>query len=338
MTTTEFGQMVADDLQQISLNKSVQPKDELLKGMVDAYRTAPTPYLMLTDFRYGTPLGSDLEAAGCRRCFSVSRPLSRWPVTSRRVSLSGSPRSYGAVPSGRVGRRRRSRRRASGASPVPRMRWRTAACFCAPAFVLYTVFVVYPLLSALADSFWHWKGTTRGEFAGLSNFTSLFTTFPLNQQLWPAFWHTVAFFLGTMILQNTFGLLIAVLLSELPVGKRLLQTIYTVPYLVGGLVVGYLWSLLLSPSFGPVNQALKAVGLGSVARPWLGDPTTALPVVILVNAWHYIGFPILLFGAALGGYPASTPRPRGSTVPTPGNGSSRSRCRCCCPRSAWCRS
>jgi raffinose/stachyose/melibiose transport system permease protein len=184
------------------------------------------------------------------------------------------------------------------------MRWRTALCFCAPAFVLYTVFVVYPLASALGDSFWRWEGTTRGSFAGLGNYTSLFTTFPLNHQLWPAFWHTVVFFLGTMILQNTLGLLIAVLLSELRVGKRLLQTIYTVPYLVGGLVVGYLWSLLLSPSFGPVNQALKAVGLESVARPWLGDPSTALPVVILVNAWHYIGFPILLFGAALAGIPA----------------------------------
>jgi raffinose/stachyose/melibiose transport system permease protein len=72
---------------------------------------------------------------------------------------------------------------------------------------------------------------------------------------------------------------------------------------VGGLVVGYLWSLLLSPSFGAVNKSLEAVGLGSFARPWLGDPNTALPVVILVNAWHYIGFPILLFGAALAGIP-----------------------------------
>jgi raffinose/stachyose/melibiose transport system permease protein len=184
------------------------------------------------------------------------------------------------------------------------MRWRTAACFCAPAFVLYSLFVVYPLLSALGDSFWRWQGTARGEFAGLGNYTSLFTTFPINHQLWPAFWHTVVFFVGTMILQNTVGLVIAVLLSELRVGKRLLQTIYTVPYLVGGLVVGYLWSLLLSPSFGPVNQALDAVGLESVARPWLGDPSTALPVVILVNAWHYIGFPILLFGAALAGIPS----------------------------------
>ena len=186
---------------------------------------------------------------------------------------------------------------------MPPKRWRTAVWFCAPAFVLYTVYVVYPLVSALGDSFWRWEGTARGKFVGLGNYTRLFTTFPLNHQLWPAFWHTVVFFVGTMILQNTIGLLIAVLLSELRVGKRLLQTIYTVPYLVGGLVVGYLWSLLLSPSFGPVNQALHAVGLDSAARPWLGDPTTALPVVILVNAWHYIGFPILLFGAALAGIP-----------------------------------
>jgi raffinose/stachyose/melibiose transport system permease protein len=184
------------------------------------------------------------------------------------------------------------------------MKWRTAVYFLVPAFLLYTLFVVYPLLSALADSFWRWEGTARGGFAGLANFTGLFTTFPLNHQLWPAFWHTVVFFVGTMVVQNTFGLLVAVVLTELRFGRRFFQTVYTLPYLVGGLVVGYLWSLLLSPSFGPVNAVLKAVGLGSFAKPWLGDPSTALPVVILVNAWQYVGFPILLFGAALAGLPA----------------------------------
>ena len=183
------------------------------------------------------------------------------------------------------------------------MKWRRAAYFLLPAFVMYSLFVVYPLLSALGYSFWRWEGTARGSFAGLSNFTGLFTTFPLNQQLWPAFWHTAVFFVGTMLVQNTFGLLVAVLLTELPVAKRFFQTVFTLPYLVGGLVVGYLWSLLLSPSFGPVNKVLELVGLGSFAKPWLGDPSNALPVVILVNAWQYIGFPILLFGAALAGLP-----------------------------------
>jgi raffinose/stachyose/melibiose transport system permease protein len=186
---------------------------------------------------------------------------------------------------------------------VQTVKRRIAFWFVLPAFLLYTVFTVYPLLSALANSFWRWQGTARSDFAGTDNFTSLFTTFPLNQQLWPAFWHTMAFFGGTMVVQNTFGLLIAVLIVELPVARRFLQTVFTVPYLIGGLVVGYLWSLLLSPVFGPLNAGLHAAGLGSLARPWLGDPATALPVVILVNAWQYLGFPILLFGAALAGLP-----------------------------------
>ncbi len=186
---------------------------------------------------------------------------------------------------------------------TPVMRWRTAAVFLLPAFALYSVFIIYPLASALADSFWNWEGTARGTFAGFSNFTSLFTQFPLNRQLRAAFWHTVIFFVGTMFVQNTFGLLIAVLLHERRFGKRFLQAVYTVPFLVGGLVVGYMWNLLLSPSFGPVNKTMEAIGLGSMTRAWLGDPTTALPVVILINAWHYIGFPVLLFGAALAGLP-----------------------------------
>jgi raffinose/stachyose/melibiose transport system substrate-binding protein len=67
MTTTDFGQLVADNLKQISLNKNVQPSDPLLKQMVQNYRSNPTPYLMLVDFRYGTPLGSDLEATGLQK-------------------------------------------------------------------------------------------------------------------------------------------------------------------------------------------------------------------------------------------------------------------------------
>ena len=66
-TTAEFGQLVADQLKQVSLVKGVQSDDPLLGQMVSAYRADPTPYLMLVDFRYGTPLGSDLQAAGLQK-------------------------------------------------------------------------------------------------------------------------------------------------------------------------------------------------------------------------------------------------------------------------------
>ena len=148
-----------------------------------------------------------------------------------------------------------------------------------------------------------WQGTTRGEFAGAQNFVTLFTRAPFTTDLPPALLHNVLFFVGTMLIQNTFGLTIAYLLYSRPRSRRMLQTLYAMPYLVSPIVIGYLWTLLLSPTFGPVNTLLTKVGLESWALPWLGDPKTAIWVVILVSVWQWIGFPVLLYGAALGGVP-----------------------------------
>lgn len=183
------------------------------------------------------------------------------------------------------------------------MRWRTAAAFLAPAFVLYTLFMIYPLVSALQYSMFEWRGTAQGDFIGLGNFVELATRVPLNANVVRAFGHNAAFFAGTMLVQNTLGLLFAVLLLRRRAGKRFLQTAFTLPFLLSPLVVGYLWSLILNPTFGPVNAVLRGVGLEQFALPWLGNPTTALPVVILVNAWQWIGFPMMLFGAGLVGIP-----------------------------------
>lgn len=190
---------------------------------------------------------------------------------------------------------------ASGQGRVPPAR--VLAAFILPALLLYGLFMVVPLLQALFFSLFEWRGTVRGEFIGGGNFVELFTRYPLSEQLPRAFLHNTYFFLGTMLLQNTFGLFLAVLLHRSRWGKSLFRTIYTLPYLFAPLVVGYLWSLVLNPTFGPVNAFLRGVGLESLAVPWLGDPATALPVIIVVNAWQWIGFPLLLFGAALGSIP-----------------------------------
>ncbi|MPZ94878.1 MAG: ABC transporter permease subunit [Propionibacteriales bacterium] len=177
------------------------------------------------------------------------------------------------------------------------------AVFLLPALALYTVFIVYPLFSALQYSLFEWTGTARQGFLGLQNFAALFTVFPYDEQLIVAFWHNCLFFIGTMAVQNTLGLLFAMLLHRRRFGKRLFQTLYTLPYMVSPIVVGYLWLLLLRPQFGALNVLFENIGFDFLARPWLGDPDTALPVVILINAWQWLGFPMLLFGAALAGIP-----------------------------------
>lgn len=181
---------------------------------------------------------------------------------------------------------------------------RAAMVFVLPAFVLFAVFIAYPLLTALSYSFFGWTGILRGDFVGIQNYVALFTSLPYSEDIPNAFVHNLLLFLGAMLFQNTIGLGLASLLHRMPRFRRFFQTMYTLPYLVSPLVIGYLWSLMLSPLFGPVNAVLRGIGLGELAQPWLGNPQTAIWVVVIVTAWQWIGFPVLLYGAALGGIPA----------------------------------
>ncbi len=194
-----------------------------------------------------------------------------------------------------------SARRGRAGVTLPR---RVGLLFVLPACILFAVFLAYPLLTALSYSFFAWTGINRESFVGIENYTTLFTKAPYAEDIPNAFVHNLLLFLGAMVFQNTIGLGLATLLHRLPRFKRFFQTVYTLPYLVSPLVIGYLWSLMLSPLFGPVNAGLKAVGLGNLAQPWLGNPSTAIWVIVLVTAWQWIGFPVLLYGAALGGIPA----------------------------------
>lgn len=183
------------------------------------------------------------------------------------------------------------------------MSWLTSMAFVLPALVLFSIFILYPLLTALSYSFFGWRGSVRDGFAGLENYVALFTTLPFSEQLPNAFGNNVLLFTGAMVFQNTVGLALAMALHRLKRFKQLFQTVFTLPFLVSPLVIGYLWSLMLSPLFGPVNALLRAVGLEEWARPWLGDPQTAIWVVVFVTAWQWIGFPMLLYAASLGGIP-----------------------------------
>ncbi|MEN0071459.1 MAG: sugar ABC transporter permease, partial [Propionicimonas sp.] len=172
------------------------------------------------------------------------------------------------------------------------------ALFVLPAFVLFSVVLLYPIVAALGYSLFEFRGGTRiVGFNWFQNFVVLFTEQPYIEQLPRAFGHNLAILVGALVLQNSLGLFLAVQLQKLTTFRRVFQVLYTTPYLVSPLVVGYLWTLLLSPTFGPVNALLKSIGLGQLALPWLGDPNLALPALILITVWQWIGFPVLLYGA-----------------------------------------
>jgi raffinose/stachyose/melibiose transport system permease protein len=175
--------------------------------------------------------------------------------------------------------------------------------FLAPALLLFAAFVTYPILSALAYSFYAWEGIGRRGFAGIANFTRLFTVFPYPRLLVNAFWHNVVVLVVTMLAQNLPALGLALILARNPWGARAYRAIFFLPVMLSLIIVGFLWGLFLNPVLGVVNKALIASGLGVLARAWLGEPGTALTALTLINAWRWLGFPTIVFLAGINAIP-----------------------------------
>jgi len=193
----------------------------------------------------------------------------------------------------------RSRQRAVG------FRRYTYLLMLLPGLGMYLAFIIYPFANTIRVSFYDWSGLgPMTDFVGIDNYTNLFNRAPINRQFSNALGNTAQVFLLSTVLSTFVGLMFALILSRKISGARAYQALYFMPNTLSVVVVGFLWNLLLNPQFGAVNAVLRGVGLDGLARPWLGDPNLALPSIVAVTAWANMGFPILIFLAAILGIPS----------------------------------
>jgi raffinose/stachyose/melibiose transport system permease protein len=159
--------------------------------------------------------------------------------------------------------------------------------FLGPAMVVYTAFMVYPLLDSLRLSFVVEEPS--GEmFAGLDNFRRLLTDDFLSPRFWNAIRNNFVFFGFHFLLQNPMGLFIAALLSLRALrGRNVYRTLIFIPTTLSVVIVGFIWQLILSPLWGVMGT------------PVLGKPGTALPALSLISVWQFIGIPMIFFYAVL---------------------------------------
>jgi raffinose/stachyose/melibiose transport system permease protein len=185
-----------------------------------------------------------------------------------------------------------------GGSPLTGRRLWIAALVVPPlAFVC--LFVVYPIITAFTYAFYEWKGLARGDFVWFANFHKILFEHPYAGWTLNAFLNNVFVFFSLMVLQNGVGFGLAYCLwRELP-GARFHRVAVFLPVVLSTIIVGFLWKLFLHPMFGVVNISLRGVGLGELAQPWLGQSSTALPMLVIANAWHMVGFPTLVFLAGM---------------------------------------
>ena len=169
--------------------------------------------------------------------------------------------------------------------------------FAAPALLAYLAFVITPLLLGVQYSFYRWNGVGPSEWVGLANYLRVFTDPNLLGAIRNAF-VLIGFF---TIIPVSAGLVLATLIRTMRPGffSSASQTILFLPQIIPLAAAGIAWSWMYAQT-GAVNQILNAIGLGFLARPWLGDLQTALPAVGLIGSWVLTGLCTVLFLTGIG--------------------------------------
>ena len=191
-------------------------------------------------------------------------------------------------------------REAVGAAPrvrrpaASRPSW-SSLLYVAPALAFFAVFVVVPIVQSVRISFYDWDGISVATPAGLSNYAAVFSDPDLRQALG----HSLVLLVFYAALPVLIGLLLAGAMSRIRIhGLTTLRAVLFLPQVLSSVVVAVAWRGILADD-GPVNAVLRAVGLGGLARTWLGDFGTALPSIGLIGTWVEYGLCMVLFLAGI---------------------------------------
>lgn len=186
---------------------------------------------------------------------------------------------------------------------IPQRRGGTAGywLYLVPGLVLATVIVVIPLAWNVYLSFTDWRGIRPPEFIGLENWIELVG----DAKFWTSFGNSIWMIVAMVIFPTVIGLVLAALLFDVigrKFGGRLasfLRATYYLPQILPAAIAGIVIGWVLRPQDGALNALLESVGLGFLAHNWLGSPDTALGAIMVVLVWIQIGYPVVVFMAAL---------------------------------------
>ena len=169
--------------------------------------------------------------------------------------------------------------------------------FLLPAMTFLAVFMFYPIINSVIMSLTNWSGfSNQSRFIGLANYKNLFTKTHDQGEYWKAMWVNIRFAFISTTIQTVLGFFLAIIVINLSKGwQNFYKVALYLPVVLPAAVVSILWRFIYTPDYGMINQVLRAIGLDSLTRAWVGDPRTALGAVIVANTWRYVGFTTVLY-------------------------------------------
>ncbi|HVM71125.1 MAG TPA: sugar ABC transporter permease [Anaerolineales bacterium] len=168
--------------------------------------------------------------------------------------------------------------------------------FVLPALLMYAAFVLVPFVLTFFYSFHRWNGVGHMTWVGLKNYLTVFQVPDLLGTIANAFWLVVWF----SFIPVGLGLVVASIIHRVATGKfgTVARTVLFLPQVIPLVAAGIIWGWLLALP-GLVNEILKAIGLSTFTRAWLGDFTWALPSVGIIGIWVLLGFCIVLLSTGM---------------------------------------
>ena len=159
--------------------------------------------------------------------------------------------------------------------------------FLLPTFIAFCIGFLYPFAKGLFLSFCNFKTTSKWTWAGLDNYAKAFA----DESFLHAFWYTAGFALVSLLIINILAFTVAYLLTKGIKGSNIFRTVFFMPNLIGGIVLGYIWSMIFD---GILSRYNTSILLNSTYGFW---------GLIILMAWQQIGYMMIIYIAGLQAVP-----------------------------------
>jgi multiple sugar transport system permease protein len=173
---------------------------------------------------------------------------------------------------------------------------RTGA-FLTPLLIVLALATLFPLGYATFLSLFDWNWGSRFNFIGLGNYLAVLS----NSEYWASLFRTAMFTALAVGLEIALGFALALAVDRAGRNIAWLRTVFIAPLMVSGIVVSLIWKVMLDPTLGVIPWLAARVGIDGVNL--LGDPSVALPALVLIDSWWQTGFVFVILQAGLQALP-----------------------------------
>ncbi len=168
--------------------------------------------------------------------------------------------------------------------------------FLAPVLFALAMVIIIPLLIGVYYSFTDWNGIKIGSFVGLENYIDAFK----DEEFLASLWFTTKFSVVSVLLTNAIGLGLALIVTTKIKSSKFLRTIFFMPNLIGGLILGFIWQFIFIKVFAGIGDVL---GIESL-KGWLSTTETGFWGLVILMSWQMSGYIMIIYIAYLEGLPS----------------------------------